>query len=1529
MMKSKTILKSKKSIMMLLITLAVVMAMIVPTMVSALASNGNRINHYMADAEGRFISDYATLGDAHRAGRELNQQIAEEGIVLLQNNEYTLPFGTDVRNISVFGDASRRFAHISRGGPRQSMSTAHASFDDSLTQAGFRLNRTLDDFYRGYAWPGFTFEHPALRYAGVVNAANPNGSQIVTTVTSANYRDSRLQPGAAAMLADDNVTMGDVFGSQVINSFNRYGDAALIVLQNPGTVGHAIYTRSWADANFGAGQGNSSATNQTSVGAAMAVYAHPEDHFNHGHELTHSERALIEFVQQHFDRVVVVINSAESWDIGWLTRQDGVGAILSMDHPGTDGILALGRILNGRVNPSGRTVNMFVEDTRLTPQWNNVGTGTHHFRCATDITRTDLWSNALFHADAQHRAPGSRVTAEGPTLGQIGVAAGGFDTGGGTHQNWFHEYEEGIYIGSRYFETRGYEMARAAAGNVTESALIANDAYWVWYDNNVVFPMGHGLSYTDFSWTLESVYPAPGNLTPDCEITVRVRVRNDGALAGRDVVQLYFTAPWAAGGIEKPFVQLAGFEKTRLIQPRQSQIVTISLRVQEMASWDWNNLSGMGANPNTVPGRWGAYVLESGEYQIRLMRNSNVRNQQLYVTYTVPTSGPDFVAGGVNSAGVARPGGFRWHTDADSGEYVYNLFTVNHPTTGAAIRLTDGLTGTGTGAAMIGAGAGQFVNATALRHQAGVFNTFSDEMTIFTRADFRAADLETNPALSWPSIPDADTFALSDAVATYLITGFSPTCPTHGDVATQPWMQRFGGIPSDWTQAATAANANPAITFPDMVGVPFADDKWDDFLNQWTLNELWITTLNSGSFGTRQNTRFRLPRTYAVNGVHGLQQIGGDNFDGETGAAPGQAIVGTVTPAPGAIASTWCQTLMYRVGRHHGSEARLGGVHLLYSLVLDLRRAPHEHRQWEVCSEDPFILGTRGMRYVRGAQGVGTQVQIKHFIMYNGGSAGQNPYSKFLTEQAFRELYAEPFRMSIVHDAAGHGGGGAVSIMTAYTRLGINSVVQNWALLEGLARGQWGFIGWISADMSATAANHRAVNTNLQIRSGTDQFMGAAAAGLTPIWDAALRGGNGSVRIPNAAATNVRGHVFHGIADTPESAMHYYAIRRAAHRVLFSVALSHVLQSSDMLYLDAIRAWGAGMTLTWAQNAAGSPVAAGSPDGTSIRSATGIAGGADISTLLPNEGGVTYRLTNIPGNSLPLGLELTPWGALRGASNDYRDRDWLNPGGMGAGGGATTANVRDVTNGSWLRESSTRPFEFMVDMIVDGQVRARRTVTVNSTSAFSIGDSLANGKNINADDIDNATPLHLPITGLTVGSAFNAQIQGTRADFHVADGPVLENPGMDQVGPFEQYPNGRRTSFSVVGGNFPAGLTLNSDGSVTGTPLASGQFDFTIQAHRQIRTTFRNAQTVSNHTFYIHATMVVDPPEVRGPEGPQGPEGPEGPSGTPGQDGAPGTGGCGGFALADSIVLFAVLATATSGLVLFVVLRNKKSKQIE
>lgn len=452
---------------------------------------GGRRAKYAEESEAIYLPDYDSKEAVLAAAEKYNEKIAEEGFVLLKNKDNALPVYTpesqehataEKPKVSIFGKNSVNLAYGGSGSGGGGGASAKTLYD-SLHEAGYITNPELEKFYSDN------------NASGKARPAKPEGSNLDDgkTVTIPTYE-----------------TPQSMYTDAVTQSYEQYSDVAIVVFTRMGGEGFDL---------------------------PRTMEGSPDTHYL---ELDENEKALLKSVcSGPFKKVVVLLNVGTSMELGFLDApeyNDRIDACLWMGFPGNSGAMAVGRILNGNVNPSGRTVDTYAADFTLNPSWNNFG-------------------------ESQSGYDSLRV--------------GGKDSG-----YYFVDYEEDIYVGYKYYETRGYDEKQSGNGG--------------WYDQNVIYPFGYGLSYTQFQWEINADSLRGATIAADGKYEITVKVTNTGDVAGKDVVELYGHAPYYYFGIEKPYVTLLDFAKTPLIQPGKSTEVTLTFDPYYLASYDYNDVNGNG-----------------------------------------------------------------------------------------------------------------------------------------------------------------------------------------------------------------------------------------------------------------------------------------------------------------------------------------------------------------------------------------------------------------------------------------------------------------------------------------------------------------------------------------------------------------------------------------------------------------------------------------------------------------------------------------------------------------------------------------------------------------------------------------------------------------------------------------------------------------------------------------------------------------------------------------------------------------------
>ncbi|MCR5396660.1 MAG: glycoside hydrolase family 3 C-terminal domain-containing protein [Lachnospiraceae bacterium] len=429
--------------------------------------------------------DDVAVEDAEGMSKDITTRIEEEGIVLLKNEDNALPMTSD--KVNLFGIASTSLTY-GGAGSGASDETENVTLEEGLKESGIEVNEDLTKFYEDF-----------------------KGEKASQNVFNLKGGDYNMKEPAVKEYSD-----------KLIKDAKAFSETAIVVFSRNGGEGGDL------PIDMGDYEGG--------------------DAGKHYLELQDSEKDMLALVEQNFDQVIVLINSSNAMELGFL-EDEAVDAALWIGGPGATGCIAVGEVLKGTVNPSGRLVDTYAYDLTSSPAYQNCG-------------------------DYEYTVNGEETDEH------------------------YVEYAEGIYVGYRYYETR---FINNQTGECDEDA----------YKQLVQYPFGYGLSYTTFEQTIKDHFEEDGVLS------VTVEVTNTGDVAGKDVVQVYATAPYTQGGIEKAFVELEGFGKTSLLEPGKSEEVTVTFDEEDLAAYDADNHQ--------------CYVLESGDYEIKLMKNAH----ELIDSYTV------------------------------------------------------------------------------------------------------------------------------------------------------------------------------------------------------------------------------------------------------------------------------------------------------------------------------------------------------------------------------------------------------------------------------------------------------------------------------------------------------------------------------------------------------------------------------------------------------------------------------------------------------------------------------------------------------------------------------------------------------------------------------------------------------------------------------------------------------------------------------------------------------------------------------
>ncbi len=793
--------------------------------------------------------DDPDVQSARQKSTETAKEITDEGIVLLKNEGNALPLTAGKVNVFGYSSIDINFGGTGSGSGSDAY---NVGFYEGLANAGFEVNENLKSFYED-AYTAKQETNALVMVGGDYNNYEP----------------------AAAEYTDD-----------LIAEAKEYSDTALIVL-----------TR-----NGGEGGDLPMDTAEYAGGAAGEHYL----------ELNQNERDMVAMVEENFDKVVVIINSSNAMELGFIDDAS-IDAALWIGGPGCEGCDSLAQILKGEINPSGRLVDTYAYDLTSNPSYYNFGQFLYE--------NTENKYSLIF---------------ENPSV---------FN---GEHYAYV-DYAEGIYVGYRFYETRWID---------NETNECDEDAYQA----AVQYPFGYGLSYTDFTQEISN-FTDDGNT-----ISVDVTVTNTGDVAGKDAVQIYFTAPYYEGGIEKSFVNLVDFDKTEMLEPGESETVTISFNYEDMASYDYVENE--------------SYVLEQGTYEIKLMNNA--------------------------------------HDLIDSREVeVAKDVIYNEENDGA--RSTD---------------------AIAAENQ---FDDVSDgnDVTYVSRADWEG---------TLPTERPANKEASAEVIEEIENQGL-----TEEQLA---------------EEAEDIVVADHGLKISDMKGLDYDDPKWEELLEQISVDEM-VNLIANGGYATAEVESVDKKATSDQDGPQGVNSlISGD-------------VKGVTFPSEVVVASTFNKELAEKMGEALGNEAATYGIAGLYGPAMNTHRSPFGGRNYEYYSEDGVIAGKISAAFVKGANASGIYCYMKHFAL-DEQETERLDISIWVNEQAMREVYFKPFEICVKE-------GGVTAVMASDSFIGGTWAGEREELMNTVLRDEWGFNGMVITDFVTSNSK----NADRMLRSGTDLSL-TTLGNLTP-----------------------------------------------------------------------------------------------------------------------------------------------------------------------------------------------------------------------------------------------------------------------------------------------------------------------------------------------------------------------------------------------------------------------------------------------
>ncbi len=828
------------------------------------------------------------------------------------------------------------------------------------------------------------------------------------------------------------------FDKGIENSFGVYNDAAIIVLSRGGGEGNDMETMTkevMKDESENIGGWEHLAPGSQGEGKDKKEY-------KHFLQMTDSEVELLKYVKaQGFKKIVYLINSSEIFELKNLEDDAAVDSILWIGRPGQVGMTATAKILKGEINPSGRTVDTWYSDFTADPTWYNVT------------------NNAQVGSSNQY------LKADGTNAGYYGI-----------------DYDEDIYVGYRYYETKAADMNAATPGSGD-----------TWYDSAVVYPFGYGLSYSTFDYsnmkvTLDNKSELSGTLDASLiasgagktdggqatvkTMTVSVDVRNSGNVAGKETVEIYVNAPYVNGQVEKSHVKLVGFGKTDLLRPGEKQTVDITVNVQDLASYDYTD-----ANKNGFKG----YEIDEGAYSLMALHNAHgwAETGVTKVDFTVEngTNAQDATASDMTKAAYLE-------LDDYSGEKIENLFSKENSVF-YSLRKSDG---------------------------AYKFNAKeSEDQVLMSRANTAESNEPSNAFTLPQTISEAsrkmtdnmfkslqywDNFQVDKKVAKD-IAGNETTYYTDGQSIAGivdgtkdfPWMAETSAHEEEmktWTQTgaygiklAEMAGLDPYDTETVITSGRFKDKThaaaWEEFMNTLSWKDLMDIV------GQYQKMPF--------DKIEMNQLI---DFDNATYPGDSESCSFSCNCI---LAATFNPDIAEAKGIVTANMALLKGKNNWWGGSANTHRSPFAGRVFEYPSEDGILAGVISGAETLGANSRGLTTYVKHCAL-NDQETNRNTRNLFawVSEQAMREIYYKSFQMLTQE-------GKSTAIMGAFARAGRVSINVNYNFVQALFRDEWG-AKTISFTTDMYGAMKSVSPLDMLVRAGTDNI---ATNTMSGTWDAALK----------------------------------------------------------------------------------------------------------------------------------------------------------------------------------------------------------------------------------------------------------------------------------------------------------------------------------------------------------------------------------------------------------------------------------------
>lgn len=946
---------------------------------SLLPTYGDTLTTYLG-MSGSSSSDSAMSdADCMEEGRDVDTEIESEGAVLLRNENNTLPLEKGSK-VTILGAMSYNYicgGTGSAGGKYDEYTyTMKEAFDGSKAEGSGVSTEKYLDVNEK-AWNWLEEAVGGSRNADSKYEGH-TGTGELSTIAGSDYVENK-----------DAYGNGDWGGYSRVCEFDEsvYEDNKDSFMQDGyNDVAIVTFGRSGAE-------GASPVMDYDGDGVASTGTTYLQ--------LSEDELGLLDFCNKNYDKTIVLINSSTPIELGEIEQEEyGVDACLWIGHPGEAGLVGVAQVLTGDVNPSGHLVDTYAYDMSTMPSFYNNDDNKY-----TNVENIKT----------------------------------GFDQ---SNNFGYYQYEEGIYVGYRFYETadaEGYFDSDAFTTHEWKNGTAKG------YDEVVQYPFGYGLSYTTFD---EEVTASNIDLTAHSSNSITVKVTNTGDVAGKQVVQLYQEAPYGTDetcgisgvGLQKSAKALIGFQKTGIIEPGESEEVTITFDTDDLASFDSYG--------------HGCYVLEKGDYKFHIGLNAHedvcdpveasLSESIIYDEDNAGARSSDEKVAKVAMSDVDAGDGNMLDGYLSRSDFTGGMETImQHESSCKEEALSDALV--------------DVLATPALGTTEYTYETYENGQKVqkTTTKYVGGADYEayaTDENVDGKDQND-DSYLYDDENTEHKIDYgkvYYVVVDDNGD----PVVDDDGNY--QVTEDETSMRLDVNCEF--LKDVDYSNEIWAYLLDETTLDE---------QINVQGNLGWSTPAVESVNKTRE------DVVDGLGESGNGNSSYGTNTWFTSAVvnASTWNPYLLNKLGIAYAHQSIKNNLAGAYAPAMNTHRTPFGGRNFEYYSEDGFIGGKMGAAEVAGLQSEGIYVYIKHMAM-NDNDTNRDGNITWFSEQAAREIMLKDYEICVKEtyvvddDETGTGhfetGQGTLGIMASLNRDGISMF--HPGMYRTILRNEWGFNGLVVTD---------------------------------------------------------------------------------------------------------------------------------------------------------------------------------------------------------------------------------------------------------------------------------------------------------------------------------------------------------------------------------------------------------------------------------------------------------------------------------